>query len=223
VRLYILGADEWREMEAWPPPNPTTRLFLQPHGLLSPEPPADSPPDRYRYDPADPTPNLGGGLLFPPAGPVDNRPLEARPDVLVYTTPPLKQDLEVIGPVRLQLYVRSSLAHTDFFGRLCDVHPSGRSINICDGLFRIEPGKGERLPDGTLRIEVDMWATACRFRRGHRLRLLVASGAHPRWARNLGTGEPAATATRMAVAEQEVYHDPEHPSALLLPGSGIRA
>jgi len=223
VRLYILGADEWREMEAWPPPNPTTRLFLQPHGLLSPEPPADSPPDRYRYDPADPTPNLGGGLLFPPAGPVDNRPLEARPDVLVYTTLPLKQDLEVIGPVRLQLYVRSSLAHTDFFGRLCDVHPSGRSINICDGLFRIEPGKGERLPDGTLRIEVDMWATACRFRRGHRLRLLVASGAHPRWARNLGTGEPAATATRMAVAEQEVYHDPEHPSALLLPGSGIRA
>lgn len=224
VRLYVLGADEWRELESWPPAVPTTRLFLHPHGLLSPKPPAEpSPPDRYRYDPADPTPNLGGGLLFPPAGPMDNRPLEARPDVLAYTTPPLEHDLEVIGPVRLQLYVRSNLAHTDFFGRLCDVYPNGRSINLCDGLFRIEPGKGERQPDGTLRIEVDMWATACRFRRGHRLRLLVASGAHPRWARNLGLGEPPATATRMAVAEQEVYHDPEHPSALLLPtSSGLR-
>lgn len=218
VRLYILGADEWRELEDWPPAGSPTRLYLHSHGLLAPEPPTESsPPDRYRYDPADPTPNLGGGLLFPPAGPMDNRPLEARPDVLTYTTPPLERELEVIGPVRLQLYVRSSLAHTDFFGRLCDVYPNGRSINLCDGLFRIEPGKGERLPDGTLRIEVDMWATACRFRRGHRLRLLVASGAHPRWARNLGLGEPPATATRMAVAEQEVYHDPEHPSALLLP------
>ncbi len=222
VRLYILGADEWREMEDWPPAASTTRLYLHSHGLLAPEPPAEpSPPDRYRYDPADPTPNLGGGLLFPPAGPMDNRPLEARPDVLTYTTPPLERDLEVIGPVRLQLYVRSSLAHTDFFGRLCDVYPSGRSINLCDGLFRIEPGRGERLADGTLHIEVDMWATACRFRRGHRLRLLVASGAHPRWARNLGLGEPPATATRMAVALQEVYHDPEHPSVLLLPTSSL--
>ncbi|MGB9722300.1 MAG: CocE/NonD family hydrolase [Chloroflexia bacterium] len=220
VRLYVLGANEWRELEDWPPAVSPRPLFLQAHGLLSPQPPTEaSPPDRYRYDPADPTPNLGGGLLFPPAGPMDNRPLEARPDVLSYTTPPLKRDLEVIGPVRLQLYVRSSLAHTDFFGRLCDVHPNGRSINLCDGLFRIEPGRGERLPDGTLRIEVDMWATACRFRRGHRIRLLVSSGAHPRWARNLGLGEPPATATRMAVAEQEIYHDPDHPSALLLPAA----
>jgi len=139
----------------------------------------------------------------------------------------LAGDVDAIGPVRLELYVRSSLAHTDFFGRLCDVHPDGRSINICDGLFRIEPEAGNlaKVPrfapsqrlDGVLRIEIDMWATAHRFRRGHRLRLQVSSGAHPRWSRNLGTGEPIATGTKMLVADQTVYHDADHPSALILP------
>jgi putative CocE/NonD family hydrolase len=148
---------------------------------------------------------------------VDNRTLEGRPDVLVYTTPPLTDDIEVIGPVRLELYVRSSLAHTDFFGRLCDVHANGRSVNICDGLFRIEPGQGEPQSDGSLQISVDMWATAHRFRRGHCLRLQVSSGAHPRWSRNLGTGEPLGTGTRMMAAEQTIYHDRAHPSALVLP------
>ncbi|MFC1976468.1 CocE/NonD family hydrolase, partial [Chloroflexota bacterium] len=117
---------------------------------------------------------------------------------------------------RLELYVRSSLAHTDFFGRLCDVYPHGRSINICDGLFRVAPGKGEPQPDGSLRIEIDLWSTAYRFRRGHRLRLQVSSGAHPRWNRNLGTGEPPGTGTKLAIAEQIIYHDRRHPSALVL-------
>lgn len=148
---------------------------------------------------------------------MDNRELESRPDVLVYTTPPLREDVEIIGPVRLELYAGSSLAHTDFFGRLCEVHPDGESINVCDGLFRLEPGKIEPQPNGSSRVEIDMWATAYRFRRGHRLRLQVSSGAHPRWNRNLGTGEPAATATTMLVAEQTIYHDREHPSAVVLP------
>ncbi len=218
VRIFLMGAEEWREYPDWPPPAAATRYTLHPGGhLAAGDPPAASPPDRYRYDPADPTPNIGGPLLLPPAGPLDNRPLEARRDVLCYTTAPLAADLDVIGPVRLELYVRSSLAHTDFFGRLCDVYPDGRSINVCDGLFRLSPGQGEPQPDGTLRLEVDMWATAQRFRRGHRLRLLVSSGAFPRYNRNLGLGEPEGTAVRMAAADQEIYHDAAHPSALVLP------
>jgi len=243
VRIYVMGADEWRELDDFPPPDRQTRYYLHSEGGLGPEaPPAASPPDSYRYDPADPTPALGGAFLGSEgAGPQDNRPLEARPDVLCYTTPPLAQAVEIIGMVRLELYARSSLPHTDFFGRLCDVAPDGRSTNVCDGLLRVEPGRGKGQVDGgpstgsgrvpstgsgrvpstgsghCLRIEIDMWATAHRFRRGHRLRLQVSSGAHPRWSRNLGTGEALATGVRMAVAEQTVYHDEAHPSSLVLP------
>ncbi|MBI3977442.1 MAG: CocE/NonD family hydrolase [Chloroflexi bacterium] len=218
VRLYVMGADEWREIDHWPPPARPTRYSLHRAGHLSTAAAeADAPPDRYRYDPADPTPTVGGTFLLTGAGPKDNRVLEARRDVLCYTTPPLAAPVEVVGPVRLALYVRSSLAHTDFAGRLCDVHPDGRSINLCDGLFRVEPGRGEPQPDGSLRIEIDLWATANRFQPGHRIRLQVASGSHPRWSRNLGTGEPLATGTTMVAAEQTVYHDATHPSALVLP------
>ena len=221
VRLYVMGADEWREFDAWPPPAEERRFHLHPAGLLCPEaPPIGSPPDRYRYDPADPTPAVGGPLfgMSGKRGAVDNRELEPRPDVLVYTTPPLESHVEIVGPVRLELYAESSLQHADFFGRLCDVHPDGKSINVCDGLLRLEPGQGkEEQPDGSLRIEIDLWATAYRFRRGHSIRLQVSSGAHPRWNRNLGTGEPIATATTMMAAEQTVYHDREYPSAVILP------
>jgi uncharacterized protein len=222
VRLYVMGADEWREFDAWPPPAEERRFYLHPDGRLSPDvPPGDSPPDRYRYDPADPTPAVGGPLfgMSGKRGPVDNRELEARPDVLVYTTPPLERDVEIVGSVHLELYARSSLQHTDFFGRLCDVHPDGESVNVCDGLLRLEPGKGEPQQDGSSQLEFDMWATAYRFRRGHSMRVQVSSGAHPRWNRNFGTGEPIATATTMLAAEQTVYHDREHPSAIVLPVS----
>lgn len=218
VRVHVMGAKAWRELDAWPPRAEAIRYFLHSNRALSTDYPApDSPPDRYCYDPADPTPADGTGAPFAQLRPVDNRKLESRSDVLTFTTPPLAADLEVMGPVRLELYARSSLPHTDFFGRLCDVHPDGRSMNVCDGLLRVEPGKGEPQPDGSLRIEIDMWATAKRFPRRHALRLQVSSGAHPRWNRNLGTGEPIATGTGMAVAEQTVYHDHSHPSALVLP------
>jgi hypothetical protein len=215
-----MGLEEWREFDAWPPPAEETRFHLHPDGLLSPEaPPVGSPPDRYRYDPADPTPAVGGPLfgMSGKRGAVDNRDLESRPDVLVYTTPPLERDVEIVGPVHLELYAGSSLQHADFFGRLCDVHTDGKSINVCDGLFRLEPGEGEQQPDGSSQLEINMWATAYRFRRGHSIRLQVSSGAHPRWNRNLGTGEPVATATTMMAAEQTIYHDREQPSAVILP------
>jgi putative CocE/NonD family hydrolase len=222
VRVYVMGAGQWRDLEDFPPPARPTRYYLQAGGRLATDLPAGpSEPDRYRYDPADPTPAVGGAILgISGAGAQDNRSLEARPDVVCYTTPPLTREVEVIGPVRLELFVGSSRAHTDFFGRLCDVAPDGRSTNICDGLVRLAPGRGEPQPDGSLRVEVDLWSTAHRFRPGHRLRLQVSSGAHPRWSRNLGTGEPLATGRGTAVAEQAVYHDGTHPSALVLPVVG---
>ncbi len=218
VRIFLMGADEWIEFESWPVPARETRLYLHAAARLATElPAADSRADHYRYDPADPTPSLGGPVYHQDGGVKDNRALEARSDVLTYTTPPLENDVDVIGWVKAELFVRSSLAHADFFARLCDVQPDGRSLNICDGLFRIEPGNAETQADGSARVVIDMWATAQRFRRGHRIRLQVSSGAHPRWNRNLGTGEPLATATRMIAADQEIYHDAAHPSALVLP------
>ncbi|MFN8567891.1 MAG: CocE/NonD family hydrolase C-terminal non-catalytic domain-containing protein [Kouleothrix sp.] len=150
------------------------------------------------------------------SGPRDQRTLEARADLPCYTSAPLERDLDVIGPVRLVLFVRSSLAHTDFLGRLCDVYPDGRSINICDGLLRLAPGSGARQP-----------TAACGSRSAVEYGVplparpspapVLASGAHPRWSRNLGLGQPLASAVLMRVAEQAVFHDPAHPSALLLP------
>lgn len=218
VRVHVMGVKDWREFDEWPPSSRETRYYLRSNRALSPDGPEPvSLPDQYCYDPADPTPADGAGALFAPLRPVDNRKLESRPDVLTFTTTPLDRDVEVIGPVRLELFVRSSLAYTDFFGRLCDVHPNGRSINLCDGLMRLEPGKGEPQPDGSRRLVVGMWATANRFKKGHAIRLQVSSGAHPRWYRNPGTGESIATATRILPAEQTICHDTVHPSALVLP------
>jgi putative CocE/NonD family hydrolase len=223
IRLYVMGADEWRDYAAWPPPATATPYYLHENGRLAPTPSLpDSPPDPYHYDPADPTPNIGGALLSTHAGAHDNRDLEARADVLTYTTAPLTEPPEIIGPIRLQLYVQSNREHTDFFGRLCDVQEDGgpnglASLNICDGFFRIEPGKGSRQADGTLCIELNLSPTAYRFQPGHRLRLQVSSGAHPRIARNLGTGDNNPHATEMVTAEQTVFHDVERPSALILP------
>lgn len=221
VRVYVMGANKWREMPDWPPPAQPTRYYLhKAHQLAPVEPVLAESSSGYTYDPHTPTPVLGGAQFNPAGGPVDNRPLEARPDVLTFTTPTLLEDVEVIGPVCLELYVRSSAAYTDFFGRLCDVHPDGRSINLCDGLLRIEPGRGQRQPDGSLRIEVALWATAHRFKAGHAIRLQVSSGAHPHWTRNPGTGDLAAAPDQMQIAEQTILHDINHPSALVLPVMG---
>ncbi|PID87135.1 MAG: X-Pro dipeptidyl-peptidase [Chloroflexi bacterium] len=238
VNVWVMGADEWRGFDHWPPPSQETAYYLQGDGMgngdgdtlsagrLSPiNPPMFDEPDQYRFDPADPTPNFAGALLSTAAGMVDNRELEARHDVLVFTSPPLLNPLEIIGPVRAVLYVQSSSPFTDFFARLCVVEENGRSgkrtpgrsLNLCDGLLRLEPGIGERQPDGSLRIEIDMSATAYRFQPGQRIRLQVSSGTHPRIGRNLGTGEPILTSTRMVVQEQTVLHDGKRPSALFLP------
>jgi putative CocE/NonD family hydrolase len=220
VRLYVAGAGVWREFSDWPPPgySPIT-WHAQPGGALATTPAPDSPPDRYRYDPADPTPALGGNVenWDGAAGPKDNRPLEGRADVLTYTSGPLAADHEVIGSANAVIVLRSSRAHTDLFVRLCDVAPNGRSTNVCDGVRRLRPDDPPAATDGARRVEIDLLPTAYLFRRGHRLRLLVASGAHPRFARNPGTDAPLATATELQAADQEIFHDPAHPSTLTLP------
>jgi putative CocE/NonD family hydrolase len=218
VRIFVMGAGEWHDFPEWPPPGyRPQRWHLQPGGALGSDLPAPSEPDSYRYDPADPTPSVGGPQFSPAAASRDNRALEARRDVLVYTGPVLDRDLEVIGPVEAELFVRSSLEHTDFFARLCDVHPSGKSFNICDGIRRLRPGRPIPEPDGTLKVNIELWPTAYHFKKGHRIRLQISSGAHPRFARNLGSGEPLSTGTTLRVADQTVHHDQAHASAIILP------
>jgi putative CocE/NonD family hydrolase len=218
VRIFIMGAGEWRDFPEWPPPGyQPQKWYLKKGGGLGVESPVESAPDTYRYDPADPTPNIGGAIMNTKAGAKDNRKLEARPDVLVYTSEVLESDLEVIGPVNAEIFVKSSLEHTDFFVRLCDVLPSGKSRNVCDGILRLRPGQPAPEKDGTVKVEIEMWPTAYRFAGGHRVRLQVSSGAHPRFVRNLGSGEPLATGSTLKVADQTVFHDPAHPSAVLLP------
>ena len=219
VRLFVMGANQWRDFADWPPPARSERWHLQPNGALAQDGPPASEPDRYRYDPADPTPTVGGNSLGARKrmGRKDNRALEARQDVLVYTSAALQQDMEIIGPLTAELYVRSSLEHTDFFARLCVVQASGKSINLCDGILRLTPGSVTPEPDSSLHIAIEVWPTAYHFRKGERIRLQVSSGAHPHFARNNGSGEPPSTGTKLCVAEQVVYHDPDHPSAVLLP------
>ncbi|WP_410611724.1 CocE/NonD family hydrolase [Amycolatopsis sp. lyj-109] len=212
VRLFVMGEEAWRDFASWPPEGYAPQRFhLQPGGTLSPELPGGSAPDTYRYDPADPTPAAGGVRMAPDAGRADNTALEARADVLTYTTAVLGEDVEVIGDVQAEIWFRSSLPFADVFVRLCDVGPDGRSVNVCDGLTSLRDAAE------LTAVTVRLWPTAHRFRRGHRIRVQVSSGAFPRYARNPGTGEPHATAVTLRAADQEVHHDPVHASAIVLP------
>ncbi len=227
VRIMVTGeraGGGWRDLEAWPPPGTgERRLYLGEGRALGEAVAGDAAsPDRYRYDPSDPTPSLGGPILLSREAVVDNAPLEARPDVLVYSGPVLPAPVEAIGHVWVELWVRASLPYFDLFARVCDVDAGGVSRNVSDALTSVAPGRHEQVENGVWRVRFRLWPTAHRFGAGHRVRLLVASGAHPRYARNAGTGEdPAvATAESMRAVEVEVLHDAEHPSALVLPATG---
>ncbi|WP_406131256.1 CocE/NonD family hydrolase [Streptomyces sp. NBC_00989] len=214
VRLFVMGEDAWRDFPSWPPPGyAPQRLHLHPAGALAADPPEESAPDTYHYDPADPTPAVGGVRMAVgvKSGRVDNTDLEARSDVLTYTTPALDTDVEVVGEVSAEIFFRSSLPYADVFVRLCDVDETGRSTNVCDGLISLTDA------DRTTCAKVQLWPTAYHFKRGHRIRVQVSSGAFPRYNRNLGAGEPRATATTLRAADQEVLHSPAHPSAVILP------
>ncbi len=218
VRLFLQEAGEWRDYPTWPPPRARTMtLHLRGGGRLDAEASEDDEGlTGFVYDPADPTPALHGPQLMASSRKRDMSALEAREDTISFTSDPLEADLDAIGPVTAELTVRSDRAHTDFFVCLCDVDAKGLPKQVCDGYLRLRPGKPAADADGVRRITIECWPTAYRFRRGHRLRLIIASGAHPRFARNLGTGEPLSTGTAMVIAHQEVLHGKDYPSRISL-------
>ena len=223
IRVRVTGediGDGWRSLESWPPPGiGERRLWVAGDGELLLDEPAAAPGggDGYRYDPAHPTPAFGGPHLLARLPVVDNRRLELRSDVLTYTTEPLTTAVEAIGVARVELHVRASEPHFDLFARVCDVGALGMSRNVCDALTRISPECFEPAADGSWRVAFDLWPMAHRFAEGHRIRLQVSSGAHPRYARNPGTGEDPVTATALRAVDVELLHGAQHPSVLVLP------
>jgi uncharacterized protein len=238
VRLFVMGDNVWRDEQEFPPARArSTRYYLhatqgansiQGDGRLATAPPRREKPDRFEYDPANPVRTLGGRLCcgkdFLPyhPGPADQRPNESRPDVLVYSTGPLATDLEVTGFITAEIWAATSAVDTDFTAMLVDVDPSGYARYLADGIlrgrYRSSRARAVPLRPGSVeKYAIDLGATANVFKAGHQLRLYVSSSNFPRFDRNLNTGEPVATGTRMVRAQQAVYHDAEHPSALVLP------
>ena len=223
VRLFLQEADTWLGFEHWPPEG-TSRAerFLDPDGILADAPPTStSSQSSFVFDPDDPTPFGGGPLLAPPGLQVDDRDTERRPDVLVFTGPVEPADLDLVGEVSATVFVRPELEFADVFVRLCDVDPEGVSRNVVEGIRRLDP---RTVPaqdvtvgdDGVLEVQVELFPTAYRIRAGHRLRVVVAGGAFPRYAVNLGVAGPQADAVTGRRNRIEVFHDARHPSRLTL-------
>jgi putative CocE/NonD family hydrolase len=234
LRLFVMGSNRWREAREWPPAEARPRAFyltgkghantLSGDGSLS-EHPAKGGPDRFVFDPRDPAPTRGGAVCCNPRvfpwGPMDQRPVEARKDVLVYSTRPLESDVEVIGPVKLELYAATSARDTDFTAKLVDVFPDGSARNLTDGLLRLRYRNSLEKPElarpGEIyRITIDAGVTANTFLKGHRIRVEISSSNFPRFDRNSNTGGRILDETKLAKANQTVYHDAKHPSQLVL-------
>jgi uncharacterized protein len=218
VRVWVSGADQWRELPDWPPPDSVpTALHLRAGGrLTAAQPDDDCEPTAFTYDPADPTPSVGGRLMsLRTGGSLDNSAVESRADVLTFSTDPLESAVEIAGIPMVRFYLRSDNAYFDVFARLCDVGPDGRSANVTDQIFRSSPG--DVTPGETRQVELpltDVWHV---FGAGHRIRLQVSGGAHPRFARNLGTSADPVNGTETAPVRHQVQHSEQYPSALTMP------
>jgi putative CocE/NonD family hydrolase len=243
VKIFVMGANQWREEDDWPLARAkNTKYFLHSggkansirgNGTLSTAAPGKESPDQYVYDPANPVPTIGGPLCCEPkrwpAGPRDQRPAEGRDDVLVYSTPPMSEDVEVTGPVSLELYAKSSAVDTDFTAKLVDVWPNGFAQNLTEGIIRARYRDSRETPElinpGQIyKFTIDVWSTSNVFKKGHILRLEVSSSNFPRFDRNLNTGavrylstSDAPAAAQFVTATNTILHDAEHPSALILP------
>jgi uncharacterized protein len=233
VHLFVMGRNEWRFEREWPLQRTQfTPFYLHSgghansrsgDGVLNLDPPGDEPADRYTYDPSEPVPTVGGQSMFPEnTGPRDRQAVEDRQDILVYTSPPLEYDVEVTGPVELELFAASSAVDTDFTATLVDVHPSGAAINICEGIVRArfresleQPTPVE--PERVYAYTLSLWETSNVFLAGHAIRLEVSSSNFPRFDRNLNSGEPLASGKHPTAARQQVLHSSEFPSRLVLP------
>ncbi|WP_123447007.1 MULTISPECIES: CocE/NonD family hydrolase [unclassified Rathayibacter] len=217
VLIFVMGVDEWRAEADWPLARAvTTPLYLTEAGVLEWDAPVSTGAESaYVYDPADPVMTRGGNLVMGsdyPAGPFDQRVAEARDDVLVFTTPPLDQDIEITGRITATVFVATDGPSTDWVVRLCEVDVEGVSRNIVDGITRVSTEEG-RVDE----VTVDLWSTSILIRAGHRLRVQVTSSNFPRWDRNLNTGEPVNEGTTLRVAHQRILHDAAHPSRIDLP------
>ena len=235
VRLFVMGDNVWRDEDDWPLARAQeTRYYFHSqgkansaggNGSLTVNLPAAEPTDQYVYDPANPVPTRGGPLCCEnavPAGPWDQRPVEEREDVLVFTSPAFEKDYEVTGPVRVELFASSSAVDTDFTAKLVDVWPNGYAQNLTEGIlrarFRNSLEKPELMRPGEIyKFNIDLWATSNVFKAGHRLRVQVSSSNFPRFARNLNTGGDLASDARVVKATNTIYHDAQHPSAIVLP------
>ena len=236
LRIFVMGTNEWRDEQDWPLARTrfTPYYFhsggeansLQGDGGLSPEPPADEPPDHYIYNPSFPVPTRGGNTCCTPElvpwGAYDQRPVEYRTDVLVYTSEPLEEDLEVTGPVVVKLYASTDGRDTDFTAKLVDVHPDGFAVNLCDGILRAryhESREHQKLlkPGEVYEFTIDLWVTSNVFLKGHRVRVDISSSNYPRFDRNLNTGNDAGQDAELRVAHQTVHHSSQYASQVLLP------
>jgi len=233
VRMFVMGANVWRDEQEWPLARTRfTDYFLHSGGaansrfgdggLSTDSPGTKELADTYTYDPARPVPFVTDQKSNQIGGPDDYSAIEQRGDVLCYTTEPVAEDVEVTGPIALKLFVSSSAVDTDFTGKLLDVHPTGFCQRLCDGVirgrYRNGPERAELMEPGTTyELDIDLWNTSHVFRAGHAIRLEVSSSAFPKYDRNLNTGEDIGTGTRMVTAENRVWHDAEHPSRLVLP------
>lgn len=232
VKIFVMGENVWRNEQEWP----LTRTHYIPYylhsqgqanslrgdGRLDPVVPGEEPPDRYVYDPNEPVPTCGGNTLIIPMGVQDQRQVETRQDVLVYTSVPLTTPLEVTGPLVVTLFAASSAPDTDFTAKLVDVRPDGYAQNLADGIIRARYRTSRMLPtlltpNQVYELTIDLWATSHVFLPGHSLRLEIASSNFPRFDRNLNTGEDQATGIRWQTAEQTIFHDQRYPSHILLP------
>jgi hypothetical protein len=236
VNLFEMGINQWRGEDSWPVPQVrNVKYFLHSEGKanslhgggrLSTHAPSSEPSDVYIYDPSNPVPTLGGPLCCDTAhlepGARDQRPVEARDDVLVYSTAPLAHDIEVIGPVSLELYATSSAKDTDFAAKLVDVSPNGFARNLTEGIVRARYRNSQEHPElmkpgQVYQFKIDLWSTGNVFRQGHEIRLEVSSSNFPRFDRNLNTGENNGLTQRFVPARNTILHDALHPSALILP------
>jgi uncharacterized protein len=236
VKIFVMGTDVWRDEHEWP----LARTIWTPYylhsdghansllgdGSLDTTKPTTEPANTYTYDPEHPTPTNGGCNCCNPEvlawGVFDQRTVEMRNDVLVYTTPPLESDTEVTGPVKMHLYAATDGTDTDFTAKLVDVYPDGTAWNVCDGIirgrYRSGRGTAELLhPDEVYEFVIDLWVTSNVFKAGHAIRVEISSSNFPRFDRNLNTGSPIADDSTPRVAQQRILHDAEHPSHILLP------
>jgi uncharacterized protein len=235
VKIFLMGANKWMDAREWPPEGSRTKTFyLQSggrangatgDGSLADNPPRRGAADRYVFDPASPVPTRGGAVCCNPKmfpwGPMDQRPVEQRRDVLVYSTKPLKQDVGVAGPVQVVLYVSTSARDTDFTAKLVDVLPNGYARNLTDGILRLRYRNSLEKPEPAVagqvyRIVVEAGVTGNVFLKGHRIRVEISSSNFPRFDRNANTGGSIVDETRFVKANQAVYHDPARPSCLIL-------